>query len=414
MSFQNISDKLNKNLLDLDIYTSKAISLEAQKDKEIVNLSFGEPEFGPPDFFKKDFLEHELSVASFLDSVKRYENPRGSLELRKSICLWYKRRYGLEIDPETEIMITHGGVEAITLAILCTTEIGDTITVTNPSYMLYKRTITALGRESSTVNRFQGDHEYEDIFFDKDTGFKLNKSKAIIINSPENPSGYVVDKQEWELIGDYSNRKGFWVIHDEVYDTMAFKRQHIPCRMIPSLSEQSILINSFSKKFGMPGLRIGWMIAHKKLIDLAAKTHDYLYLGVNILNEKIGMRLIADLRSDAWLSEISNKLESRADKAIARLNSDTGFTWARKPFGAMFLFPNVRKLYDQISHSYKLKNRPIGDVVAEYLLKERKVAVVPGSVYGTEGNEHVRLVLCTNESEFDIAIERLSSIKCSV
>jgi aspartate/methionine/tyrosine aminotransferase len=411
MGIKKLGNRLNNTLLDLDVYTSKAISLQAKNDPEIVNLSFGEPEFGPPNYLEEDILINDLSIASFLDSVKRYESSRGSLELRKAISLWYKRRYGWSINPETEIMITHGGVEAITLAILCTTEVGDIVSITDPSYMLYKRSILALGREHNYLARPIGEYEYKNIFNESsDTQYQLGKSKAIIINSPENPSGYVLDKKEWELIGDYSNKMGLWVIHDEVYDTMAFERQHIPCGMISSLSENFILINSFSKKFGIPGLRIGWIVSNKEIIDLASKIHDYLYLGVNILCEKIATRLISDLRNDKWLSDISKNLQQRMSRSLLTLCEEKGFTWTRKPFGGMFLFPNVSSLYKKIPQVYKLEGITIGNAVSEYLLKEKKVAVVPGSVYGIQGNEHVRLVLCTEENKFNLAIDRLSSI----
>jgi aminotransferase len=289
MMYENKDNfSLNKTLLNLDVYASKAISLQAKNNPDIVNLSFGEPVFGPPDYSLNDIATQDLNLESFLNSAKRYEESRGSFELRQVIANWYKRRYDLDVDPETEIMITHGGVEAITLAILSTSEIGDVIAITDPSYMLYQRTIMALGRQPGSIQRPRGGYEYQAMFdLSNSEGSPLTKAKALIINSPENPSGYVVDQSEWDLIRDYAHKKGLWVIHDEVYDTMAYKRKHGHIRMGSTLSDRTILINSFSKKFGIPGLRIGWMVAHKKVIELASKVHDYLYLGVNIQYEKI-------------------------------------------------------------------------------------------------------------------------------
>lgn len=406
---ENLTPKMNPILLNMEVYPSKAIALQAKKDPSIVNLSFGEPAFGPPDYLLENITSEELTIPNFLDAVKRYESSRGSLELRKAISVWYQKRYGLVVNPETEIMITHGGVEAITLAILSISEVGDSISITDPSYMLYKRTILALGRKPDTLSRPMEHYEYKNIFDNAGVEFDLGKSKAIIINSPENPSGYVLDKSEWELIGDYAKKTGLWIIHDEVYDTMAFERKHIPCKLQPKLSDSSILINSFSKKFGIPGLRIGWMIANEKMINLASKVHDYLYLGVNIQYEKIATRLLSDERSDRWLSNVANEIQQRAVIAMEALGEKEGFRWPRKPLGAMFLFPNVCGLYESMPDFYKIAGIPIGDAVARYLIEEKKVAVVPGSVYGPTSSEHVRLVLCTTEKEFDLAIQRLKA-----
>lgn len=408
MSKNYAVNMLNKTLMDLEIYASKAISLQAKKDPEIANLSFGEPEFGPPEHSLENIAENQLTITSFLDSVKRYEDPRGSIRLRESISNWYKKRYGLIVNPETEIMITHGGVEAITLAILCTSDIYEQVAVTDPSYMLYSRTITTLGRRAVSLQRVAGSYEYQSLF-NKNAISNFKNLKTIIINSPENPTGYVVDKDEWELIGNYADKTGIWIIHDEVYDTMAFKREHIPCKAIDSLSERSILINSFSKKFGIPGLRIGWIVANKKLVDLASKLHDYLYLGVNIQYENIANNLISDERNMLWLANIAKKIKLRAEKALVELGDNAGFTWTRSPQGAMFLFPNVRTLYESLSAEYKSINAPIGDVVSDFLIKEKKVATVPGSVYGKEGNEHIRMVLCTADVVFNQALERLKA-----
>lgn len=396
---------LNPKLSALEVYASKAIAIEAKKDPNIVSLSFGEPEFGPPKYALKEIEEQDLNLVSFLDSVKRYEDPRGSLKLREAISDWYKRRYNLTIDPDKEIMITHGGVEAITLALLCTSEAGDSIAITDPSYMLYERTVQTLERKACSLKRTSGNDEYQKLMTDVVSLETLQSCKTLIINSPENPSGYVLDENERKLITEYSNQTGLWIIHDEVYDTMAFSRKHKP--LLSENSKNIILINSFSKKFGMPGLRIGWMVASEAVINLASKIHDYLYLGVNIQYEKIATRLLSDERNEQWLLMNTQKIHQRIETALEVLTDEKGFTWPRKPLGAMFLFPNVRKLYDLMPEEYKLKNFSVGEAVAKYLMKEKKVAVVPGSVYGSESADHIRLVLCSTEHDFNLAMQRL-------
>lgn len=396
---------LNRALTDLDSYATKAIALIAKADPDIANLSFGEPEFGPPEHLLPSIEKEDWSLASFLAASKHYEEARGSLPLRVSIADWYRTRYGLNVNPETEILVTHGGVAAITLALLATTEVGDTVGISDPSYMLYSRTVKTLGRCARAIARPPGVNEYRPLVEDAS---RLAGTRAMIINSPENPTGYVLGHDEWDLIGEASSRTGIWVIHDEVYDVMDFGRRHRPALDVQALTGRSLLVNSFSKKFGMPGLRIGWLVGPAEVIDLAAKAHDYLYLGVNIQSETIALRLLSDTRGPAWLADRADELAKRCRDAQAQLDEAAGYRWPRKPLGAMFLFPDVTALYEGLPEGYRTAGAPPGDAVAQYLLEQRKVAVVPGSIYGQEGKNHIRLVLCTRSDHFDKALARLS------
>jgi aspartate/methionine/tyrosine aminotransferase len=395
---------LNPILRGMAIYTSKAISSRAKADPGIANLSFGEPVFGPPEHLLSEIAGEDLSLASFLDAAKRYEDPRGSLSLRRAIAGWYQERYGLEINPEREIMVTHGGVEAITLALLVTTGAHDKVAVSDPSYMLYARTIQTLERQPKRIVRPAGAHGYVEMLA---TDGQLSDVKAMIVNSPENPTGYVASMEDWARIETAAAKSGTWILHDEVYDVMDFERPHRPARTVGSLVANSILINSFSKKFGLPGLRIGWMVAPPQVIELAAKAHDYLYLGVNIQYERIAERLLSDRRKADWLGDMVCGLRHRCLTALTTLDADAGYAWPRQPLGAMFLFPDVHGLYQKLPIGYRAPDVPVGDAVARYLIEERKVAVVPGSVYGREGDNHIRLVLCTTNDIFEQAMQRM-------
>ncbi|KVD75783.1 aspartate aminotransferase [Burkholderia sp. ABCPW 14] len=396
--------ELNPVLVDMDIYASKAISLRAKADPQIANLSFGEPVFGPPAHLLDDLSREDLSLNAFLDGAKRYEDPRGSLALREAIAGWYRDRYGLLLDAEREIMTTHGGVEAITLALLVTSAAGDPVIVSDPSYQLYARTVATLDRVPRRLRRAPSQHEYADNLAD-DTLCK--GAKAFIVNSPENPTGYVASHDDWRRIAEVADKHGTWVIHDEVYDVMHFERPHMPASTFAPLARNAILINSFSKKFGLPGLRIGWMVAPAHVIDQAAKAHDYLYLGVNIQYERIAKRIIGDPKRDGWLARTVDDLRARNVAAVKRLSADSGYRWTRRPLGAMFLFPDVSGFYEKLPAAYRRDGVPVGDEVARFLLEQRKVAVVPGSAYGRLGDDHVRLVLCTQQQAFEQALERM-------
>ncbi len=128
-----------------------------------------------------------------------------------------------------------------------------------PVYMLYARTIQTLERKVKRLTRPAGVHEYTAMLADPAA---LDGVKTMIINSPENPSGYMLSDEDWQQVAHAASRNGTWIIHDEVYDAMAFERRHRPARAVEGLADNAIIINSFfSKKFGLPGLRIGWLVA---------------------------------------------------------------------------------------------------------------------------------------------------------
>lgn len=401
----------NSIIASMEVYASKDISLKAKKNPSVMNLSFGEPEFGPPEYLFEKIQTEGLSLETFINSVKRYEDPKGSLKLRKAVSNWYRQHYGLTINPETEIMITHGGVEAITLSILCTSDAGDSIMISNPSYMLYERTIKILNREPAPLERSTSSSQYADALNGELSDLLKNKSKLrmMIVNSPENPSGYVLNKDDWEAVHKFCYTNDIWLVHDEVYDTMHFTRDHKPAGTTSTLSRNSIIINSFSKKFGIPGLRIGWLIANEEFIEQAAKAHDYMYLGVNSQYEEIARLILDNSGINTWLINNSTKIHQRAMKMISTLTEKMGYRWDRPPYGAMFLFPNVENLYKAIPEEFRNNNLTVGEAVANYLLEVKKVAVVPGIVYGKNSANHIRLVLCSSDEVFENALNQLSS-----
>ncbi len=390
--------RLNPTLSSLGVYASKAISQAAKENPAILNMSIGEPVFGPPEHLLADIARDDLSPEAFLASAKHYGPSGGNPELREAIADWYRRRYGLHIDSQREILITHGGVEAVALAILCCSQPGEAVVVTEPSYMLYQRALLALGRRVHHLHRN---------FFSDGAQQSLPASPALIVNSPENPSGYVFDDDEWELLLRQARQQGSWIIHDEVYDTMSFGRRHRPARLFDPQGERTVLVNSLSKKFGTPGLRIGWLVGNPDFIAAASKANDYLILSVNQQYERIALRMLSDPQCDRWLQQRSLMLSARVERALQRLTPDKGFTWSHRPLGGMFLFPDVQRLFEALTPAQQRRFPTSGECVADYLLHEMQIATVPGAIYGASCAQHIRLVLGCDEATFDEALARL-------
>jgi len=398
---------LSEDLLQLDGYATKATAAKAKDIPGAINLAFGEPDFGPAPGVRSVIEEKDLNWDAFIQSSKSYEKSRGMLELRVAIADYYARRYGLDVDPEREILITHGGVEAISLAALVTSSPGEEILITDPTYMLYQRAVRTLGRAPVCLSRQCGDHEYAEL----DALSNAAKSaRALIVNSPENPSGYVASQVDFKALAGVAEKNDLWVIHDEVYDSMAFSRPHIPARCISGLESRSILINSFSKKYGVPGLRIGWLCAPPAVIDLAAKLHDYLYLGVNMLSERFALRMISDVSADPWMDGVAAMLQKRATILSDTLTPEKGFTWPRLPQGGMFAFPEVANLGGKVRSADLGTKKGTGALVADYLLSEKKVVSIPGHVYGPTSADCIRLILCSSDDVFEKGVKSLEEL----
>lgn len=396
--------RLNPAVSSLGDYASKRASAEAKAAGNVADLSLGEPFFGPPEYCRNEVIS-DLSWEAVVPAIKSYENGGGLFQLREEISSYYRRRYGIEVNPETEILVTHGGVEAIALALLTLTAPKAQVALTDPTYMLYSRAATALGRTPVAIGRPIAEDEYASA---REAGLlSLEQAEAIIINSPENPTGYVLSSTDWKAIVDAAERSSAWIIHDEVYDTMAFGRNHMPALGIPRLRDRAVVVNSFSKKFGVPGLRIGWLCGPSDVIKAATQVHDYLYLGVNIVAEKIALRMVAHPEADNFLSASAGIINERRIRMISELGEVEGFVWDRPPHGGMFAFPNISGLFASICEA-----APVGivkgDYVARFLRERMNVAVVPGSVYGNSCADHIRFVLCSDATTFDTALERLA------
>lgn len=399
---------INQFLQRLNPLSSRAISLKAKADPAILNLSMGEPDFGPPPHLLDAFCAEDLNALRVLDAVKRYEHPQGGLALREAIAGWYQRRYGIRIDPEREILVTHGGIEAFNLALLALTNPGDSVAIADPGYTLYQRAVQLASRRSAILARPPGGDEYAQVL-QKATALPV---QALLINSPENPTGYVMSEADWRAVTRAAVEREMWVIHDEVYDSLAFSRRHLNAWSFPELRKNSVLVNSCSKKFGVPGLRIGWMIGPAQAIAAAARVHESLCLGVNILAENIACRLLNDPHTPAWMTQQSQMLAARNRDALALLGEAQGFQWSRQPMGGMFLFPEVSRLARSLPARWRDGVPDAGSMVANYLLETLEIAAVPGIAYGPASQHHLRLTNCASDSTFRQAIERLATLQC--
>lgn len=390
---------LNHSLLRLGSYTSKSIARSVESDANVISLSIGEPVFGPPPN-SETALSELLRSGVLMTDLKRYETSLGLPELRHAIADYGRTYFELQVDPETQVLVTTGGAGALTAAILTTTNPGDEIIIGDPSYMLYERLVTVLGRRPVPFLRHVGNGYRWDIQALR--GAVSDRTGAIIVNSPENPTGYVCAEEEIRDIVRLCRDKDMFLIHDEVYDQFCFNGPHLPAGIVDGF-DNVVQVNSMSKKFGVPGLRIGWMVSNAGTIAAAAKAQDYTTLAVNAFNERIANVFLRTPDLSTWFGEVRQSLRQRVADTIQCLTSVPGFDFPSVIGGGMFAFPNV----DQLAARLGSQGERADELVARWLRDIAGVAVVPGATYGSAGNNAVRLVLCGPEAALVAGLKRI-------
>lgn len=385
---ENIAQKLLKHTLS---------------DPNKVNMHYGALNESPLSHLTPKITDLILDHHNIITNINRYTDPRGSIQLRKKICAWYENKFNVKIDPDNEIILTNGSIEALVLAILSITKINNDILLTNPTYTLFEKTIRSLNRKALTITRDEGENEYYSLFK------KINSPipSCIIINSPENPTGYVLSRKDWHALANNFLTYNMYVIHDAVLDAFDFDDRHIPAFCIPEICNRSITIGSFSKIFGMAGIRLGWMIAKKEIINMAIKHHESCYVGINSFSEHIANSVLEHKETYSWLENQNSILRNRRDTTIYKLTADQGYKWLRYPYGGLSCTPDISLLYDKLPQQYKTPLLTKGSAVASYLYHEHDVSVAPGCIYGSALNDHIKIVFSAEEKTFKTGLNRL-------
>jgi aspartate/methionine/tyrosine aminotransferase len=397
---------MNLKLKSIAPYASKRISQAAKLDKEFVSLSIGEPWFGPVPAVQNILREFSNSAAQSIQHLlKHYANGKGELGLREAVAERYRRQFGIEIGAEKNVLITHGGSQAFLLALLAVTEEGDEVLVPDPTYMLYANTCILLGRVPVRPPK----NEEEGFILSPDAlkSAISKRTRLLVLNSPENPTGVVYTKEELKELYEICRNAGVILLQDEVYDSFVLEGEHWSCTTFDSSLAHSMQLNSMSKRYGLPGIRIGWLIADEDTITMAAKALEYVSLSVSGLSHYLAECILRDPDIENWICETKVQVRARRDLLVSTLEP-LGFCFPpRGGSGGFFLFPNIRRLADRITDC---EGPTPGEKFAAWAAQKVKIAVVPGSVYGSCGGDHVRLVTTGEMKDLTTAAERLRSM----
>ncbi|MGA3110796.1 MAG: pyridoxal phosphate-dependent aminotransferase [Candidatus Bathyarchaeia archaeon] len=363
---------------------AKAKALEKQ-GKDMVHLEIGEPDFDTPKNIK------EAAVKALNSGYTHYVPSAGIPELREAIAEYIAKTRRIEVHPD-EVVVTPGGKPIMFFAILACANKGDEIMYPNPGFPIYESVIKFVGAKAVPMpikekNNFSLDHEY----FKK----KLSKkTKMIILNSPENPTGGVLTHEDLELVADcIAGRDDVIVLSDEIYSRITYEGEHESLASFSGNKEKTIILDGFSKTYAMTGWRLGYGVMRK---DLAQKLAQLMTNSNSCTCAFIQIAGIEALKGPQTESEkMVEEFRKRREIIVSGLNQIEGFS-CQKPKGSFYVFPNITGTRMQSCE------------LSDYLLKAG-VAVLPGTAFGKYGKDYLRLSFANSPENIQKALTRIAN-----
>jgi aspartate/methionine/tyrosine aminotransferase len=356
-----------------------------------VNLSQGFPDFAAPIEIKRAAQE---AIAA---EVNQYAITWGAKSLRNAIAEKFLRTNGLSIDPEREITVCCGSTEAMMSVMMAIINPGDEVVVFEPFYENYGPDAILSGAQPRFVKLRPPDWKFDP----KELAAVFGpKTKAIILNTPNNPTGKVFERAELEQIRDLCVRWNTFAVTDEIYEHMLYDgAKHISMATIDGMRERTITINALSKTYSVTGWRVGWAIAPPEATSAIRKVHDFLTVGAPAPLQEAGAAALHF--PQGYYDTLAREYAVRRDRLLGILTG-AGFR-CFKPRGAYYIMTDISAF-----------GFPDDVAFAKYLVKEIGVAAVPGSSFyrnAADGRTHLRFTFCKTENTFQAAAERLAKLK---
>jgi aminotransferase len=355
----------------------------ASQMDDVISLGVGEPDFGTA------WRVREAAIYGLERGRTTYTANSGLLELRQAIAADLRRRDGLDYDPASEILVTVGVSEGLDLALRALLDPGDEALLTDPAYVAYPPCIALAGGVAVAVPT-DADHGF--VPQADDVAARVTpRSRVLLLNYPGNPTGAVPDRRALDELAEVVRRHDLVVISDEIYDRLSYDAPHVPFASLPGTAERTLLLNGFSKTWGMTGWRVGYAAGPAPLIAAMTKIHQYTALCASRQAQEAAIEALRV--PDREIQAMVDDYDARRRSIVAGLNR-LGLP-CHLPAGAFYAFPSIA---------------PSGlsaQEFAERLLREARVAVVPGDAFGPGGAGHVRCAYATALPQIEAALERI-------
>ena len=388
---KNLSNRIN----NLPVTATLAMAAKARELKEngvdIIGLSLGEPDFNTPDFIK------EAAIEAINDNYNSYTPVDGYGDLKKSICNKFKRDNQLDYKPD-QIVVSTGAKQSIANAVQVLVNPGEDVLLVAPYWVSYSAIVTLA--EGNPI----------EIRSDISTDFKItpkqlensitDKTKLIIINSPNNPSGSVYSEEEYLALAKViESYPGIYILSDEIYEHINYGVPHFSFAKIPSMYDRTITVNGLAKAFAMTGWRIGYIGAPSWIAKACTKMQGQITSGTNCIAQRAAIAAL-----DASVEKIQymvDEFRSRRTLIIDLLREIDGFS-LNKPKGAFYVFPDISYFFGKTLKGKKINN---ASDFAIYLLENAHVATVTGDAFGAPNN--IRISYAASKENIIKAIERI-------
>jgi len=353
------------------------------KMKDVISLGIGEPDFTTPWHIR------EAAIYALEKGKTHYTSNLGLIELRRAICTYVGRHYGLDYKPEDEVLVTVGVSEAIDVALRALVNPGDKVMFHQPCYVSYHPSVTLTHGLGVAVPTHAADNFAL-------TAAALESAwepgcKILMLNLPCNPTGGTCTREQLGQIARFCIDKDLLVISDEIYSELTFEGGHVSIGSLPGMKERTIFLHGFSKAFAMTGWRIGYACGPAPLIDAMMKVHQYSMMCASIISQEGAIEAL--IRGEDGVKRMREQYHRRRDFVVRRFN-EIGLT-CHLPRGSFYAFPSVTAT---------------GKGEREFamdLLEKERVAMVPGTAFGENGRGFVRASFATSYEQLVEACTRI-------
>lgn len=351
--------------------------------EDVISLGVGEPDFDTPWHIRDEGIYALEKGRTF------YTSNSGLKDLRQEISNYIKRTQGVCYNPDSEIMVTVGGSEAIDIGIRALVNDGDEVIIPQPSYVSYEP-CTVFANAKPVIINLKEENNFKLMSEELEAAI-TSKTKILILPFPNNPTGAIMDKSDLEEIAEIIIKHDIYVMSDEIYSELSYKDKHVSIASLPGMKERTILINGFSKAYAMTGWRLGYACAPAEIIKQMTKIHQFAIMCAPTTSQYAAVEALKN--GDKDVEEMRKSYNQRRRfllNAFKEMNIP-----CFEPFGAFYVFPCIKE-FGMTSEEF-----------AQRLLFEQKVAAIPGTAFGNCGEGYLRISYAYSIDNLKKATERL-------
>jgi aspartate aminotransferase len=382
--------KIASHALQVPYSRIRELAEEAMKMEGVVKLYFGESNLPTPDFIK------EAACRALEEGYTFYSENAGLPGLRKDLAAYYRRLHGVELDPDTEIVITASGVQALNLTIRCAIDPGDEAILLTPSWPnATSNVLMDCGTPHEIPLQFRSGRYHVD--FQALEEALTPRTRLLVYTSPSNPLGWVATEEEQRLLLDFARRHDLWLLADEVYDRIYYRTPELGAPA-PSILRQAtrgdalMVTQSFSKTYCMTGWRAGWIVARRDAGQKAAQLNEFIVSHAASFTQRAAQAALA--RGEDEIKKMLSRYKENRDFCLWALSEIPGVS-VPAPDGAFYLFPKIEGLKDSLEFCRRL-------------LHETRVGIAPGVAFGAGGEGAVRICYAAERSILEAGMEKLA------